>query len=40
MEKLVLFAFNGDFLAVEKEGLPFLDEMSGHPSMTRYIDNG
>ena len=26
--------------AVEKEGLPFLDEMSGHPSMSRYIDNG
>ena len=26
--------------AVEKEGIPFLDEMSGHPSMTRYIDNG
>ncbi|MGD8383282.1 MAG: hypothetical protein PVJ11_14125 [Syntrophobacterales bacterium] len=26
--------------AVEKEGLPFLDEMSGHPSMTRYLNNG
>jgi hypothetical protein len=25
--------------AVEKEGLPFLDEMSGHPSMRRYMDN-
>lgn len=25
---------------VEKEGLPFLDEMSGHPSMARYLNNG
>jgi hypothetical protein len=33
MEKLALFAFNG-------EGLPFLDEMSGHPSMRRYLNEG
>jgi len=26
--------------AVEKEGLPFLDEMSGHPSMSRYLNDG
>jgi hypothetical protein len=26
--------------AVEGEGLPFLDEMSGHPSMARYLNNG
>ena len=25
---------------IEKEGLPFLDEMSGHPSMARYERNG
>jgi hypothetical protein len=25
---------------VEKEGLPFADEMSGHPSMARYRDDG
>jgi hypothetical protein len=26
--------------AVEREGLPLLDDMSGHPSMTLYLDNG
>ena len=26
--------------AIENEGLPFLDEMSGHPSMRRYLNNG
>lgn len=26
--------------AVEAEGLPISDEMSGHPSMARYIDAG
>jgi hypothetical protein len=26
--------------AVEAEGLPFLDEMAGHPSMARYLNNG
>ena len=26
--------------AVEREGLPFLDEMSGHPSMARYLKKG
>ena len=26
--------------SVEKEGLTFLDEMSGHPSMARYAKNG
>ena len=26
--------------AVANEGVPFLDEMSGHPSMKRYLDNG
>ena len=26
--------------AVEAEGLPFLDEMAGHPSMARYLKNG
>ena len=26
--------------SVEEEGLPFLDEMSGHPSMARYERNG
>jgi hypothetical protein len=26
--------------AVEQEGLSFLDEMSGHPSMARYLNNG
>ena len=25
---------------VKREGLPLLDEMSGHPSMTRYLNNG
>ena len=25
---------------IEKEGLPLLDEMSGHPSMTRYVNDG
>lgn len=25
---------------IEKEGLPLLDEMSGHPSMTRYMNEG
>lgn len=26
--------------AVQKEGLPFLDDMSGHPSMSRYLEKG
>jgi hypothetical protein len=26
--------------AVENEELPFLDEMSGHPSMRRYLNDG
>ncbi|MDQ7785138.1 MAG: DsrE family protein [Desulfomonilaceae bacterium] len=26
--------------AVEAEGLPIADEMSGHPSLARYIDAG
>lgn len=26
--------------AVEKEGLRFLDSMSGHPSMARYLTDG
>lgn len=26
--------------AVEAEGLPLADEMSGHPSLARYIDDG
>jgi hypothetical protein len=26
--------------AVASEGLPFLDDMSGHPSMSRYLENG
>lgn len=26
--------------AIENEGLPFLDEMSGHPGMRRYLDEG
>jgi hypothetical protein len=26
--------------AIESEGLPFLDEMSGHPSMTHYVSDG
>jgi len=26
--------------AVEAEGLRFLDEMSGHPSMSRYLTDG
>ena len=26
--------------AVEQEGLPFADEMKGHPSMARYLDQG
>ncbi len=26
--------------AIEKEGLTLLDEMSGHPSMTRYVNEG
>lgn len=30
----------GVLAAVEQEGLPIVDEMSGHPSMARYIDNG
>jgi hypothetical protein len=33
MEKLALFASSG-------EGFPFLDEMSGHPSMRRYLNDG
>ena len=26
--------------ALESEGLPFLDEMAGHPSMARYTKDG
>ena len=26
--------------AVEKEGLPIVDEMKGHPSMAKYIQDG
>lgn len=26
--------------AVEQEGLPFADEMKGHPSMARYMNEG
>lgn len=26
--------------AIEKEGLPFLDDMSGHPGMAKYLDEG
>ncbi len=30
-----------DVLSVaEEQGLPICDEMSGHPSMTRYIESG
>ncbi len=25
---------------IEKSGLPILDDMSGHPGMAKYIDNG
>ncbi len=25
---------------IEKMGLPLLDDMSGHPGMTKYIENG
>jgi hypothetical protein len=30
----------GVLMAVEDAGIPFLDEMSGHPSMARYLDQG
>jgi hypothetical protein len=26
--------------AVKREGIPVLDEMSGHPSMARYLEEG
>ncbi len=30
----------GVLRAVEAEGLPIADEMSGHPAMARYVDDG
>ena len=30
----------GVLAAVEAEGLPLVDEMSGHPSLARYIEAG
>jgi hypothetical protein len=30
----------GSLEAVEKENLPLVDEMSGHPSIGRYINDG
>ena len=39
-ERKVRSAKMGVTSGVEEEGLPFLDEMSGHPSMARYEKNG
>ncbi len=36
MKKIALFAFNGDPLCF----IHVLDEMSGHPSMARYMAEG
>ncbi|MCU0580129.1 MAG: cytoplasmic protein [Desulfobacterota bacterium] len=30
----------GVLMEVEDAGIPFLDEMSGHPGMARYLDQG
>ena len=30
----------GALAVIEEQGLPLCDEMSGHPSLARYIENG
>lgn len=30
----------GVLMDVEDQGIPFLDEMSGHPAMARYLEQG
>jgi hypothetical protein len=35
-----LNGWNGVLAAVQAEGLPLADEMSGHPSLARYMGDG